>query len=102
MNDGPAPYISNPTFLLTLETDESTRVQKLVQGRVQKSAQGVLIYFENGDDEVVLSSLKDEAHLLRQIHLSIHSNQETQADNDQGQKELVSNIPTYFLIWMSC
>jgi hypothetical protein len=89
-------------FLLTLETDEPTRVLKLVQGRVQKSAQGVSIYFENGEEEVVLSFLKDEAHLLRQIHLSIHSNQETEADNDQGQKELVSNSPTYFLIWMLC
>ena len=78
-------------FLLNLETNKPARIQTLVQGRVQKSAQGLSIDFGNADEEVVLSSLKDEALLLRKIHLRIHSNQETQTANDQGERQTVSN-----------
>jgi hypothetical protein len=78
-------------YLLNLETDGPTRIQKLVEGTVQKSVRGVTICFGNADGEVILSPLKEEAILLRQIHVRIHNNQETQTANDQGQRQTVSN-----------
>jgi hypothetical protein len=82
--------VADDNFLLTVETIGAEKFQTLAQ--VQRLVSAASIYFQEPDAKVFLSSLKDESHLIRQLHQNIRSSQDTQAANNQGQRQAVSNV----------
>jgi hypothetical protein len=74
-------------FSLTLETDEKTRVQKLMKS--------ISIYSQRGDDDVKLSSVADEVARICKIDRNIPSEQNAQVGDKRGCIQAVSNMQTY-------